>query len=123
MTKKATRHPREWGEAGYHEIQRQRGKYGIIEREVLSALLGVTEQRLASVHEEWIEAALADGRLSREPKWSEAIAVGRRCFVEEVQRNLGARSHYRSIAEDDGASVLRETDEPYGPISASKWAA
>jgi hypothetical protein len=39
------------------------------------------------------------------------------------QRNLGARAHYRSIAEDDGASVLRETDEPYGPISASKRAA
>jgi hypothetical protein len=60
---------------------------------------------------------------SREPKWSEAIAVGRRRFVEEVQRNLGTRAHYRSIAEDDGASVLRETDEPYGAISASKWAA
>lgn len=119
----AVRHPCEWGEAGYHEIQHQRGRCRIVEREVLSSLLGVPEDRLASVHEEWIEATLAGGRLSREAKWSESIAVGRRCFVEEVQRNLGVRAHYRSIAEDEGVWILREADAAYGPISAPKWAA
>lgn len=86
-------------------------------------MLGVATDRLAGVHEEWIEAALAKGQLARDAKWSEAIAAGRRCFVEEVQRTLGVRAHYRSIAEDDGASVLRETDAPCGIISASECTA
>ena len=119
----AVRHPRDWGESGYHEIQHGRGKYRIIERATLSRLLGVTEDRLAGVHQEWIEAALASGQRARKPQWSEAVAVGRRAFVEEVHRNLGARARYRQIAEEDGVSVLREADEVYGPISRAKWAA
>ena len=74
------RHPHNWGDAGYHEID------------------------------------------PREPKWSDASALGRRSFVEEVQRNLAARALYRQIAEEDGASVLRDADGTYGIISRSKWA-
>ncbi len=117
------RHPRDWQEAGYHEIRRGCERYRIVDREALSALLGVPESRLADVHEEWIEAALANGGRSREPKWSEAIAVGRRSFVEEVQRNLGRRAHYRQIVAENGASVLRDAAQPYGSISEPKWAA
>lgn len=117
------RHPRDWGEAGYHEIQHARGKYRVIDRAALSDLLAVPEDRLAGLHAEWIETALASRHPAREPKWSEAIAVGRRSFVEEVQRNLGARARYRRIAEEDGASVLRDADGIYGTIPRSKWAA
>jgi putative transposase len=117
------RHPRDWGEAGYHEIQRARGRYRIIDRAALSGLLAVPEDRLAGMHAEWIETALASGHHARESKWSEAIAVGRRSFVEEVQRSLGAHARYRQIAENDGASVLREAEGTYGRISRSKWAA
>jgi hypothetical protein len=83
----------------------------------------VPENRLAEVHEEWIEGTLANGKRSREPKWSEAIAVGRRRFVEEVKRKLGTRARYRRIGEEDGTAVLREAEEHYGVISRSKWAA
>ena len=115
--------PRDWGEAGYHEIKHARGKSRIIDRAALSGLLALSEDRLAGLHEEWIETTLASGHHARAPKWSEAIAVGRRSFVEEVQRNLGGRARYREIAEEDGASVLREPDGTYGIISLSKWAA
>lgn len=117
------RHPRDWGEAGYHEIQHARGKYRIIDSAALSHLLAVPAHRLAGLHEEWIETALTSGHHAREPKWSEGIAVGRHSFVEEVQRNLGARARYRQIGEEDGASVLRDADAEYGIISRSKWAA
>lgn len=117
------RHPRDWGEAGYHEIQQARGKYRIIERAALSRMLGVTEERLAGVHEQWIEIALASGHRGRESQWSEAIAVGRRSFVEGIQRQLGVRARYRQIAEADGLSVLRDADEVYRSISRSEWAA
>ena len=117
------RHPRDWGEAGYHEIQHARGKYRVIDGAALSGLLAVSEDRLAGLHEEWIETTLASGHHAREPKWSEAIAVGRRSFVEEVHQNLGARARRRKIAEEDGASMLRDADGTYGIISRSKWAA
>ncbi len=117
------KHPRDWKEAGYHEIQNPRGKYRIIDRAALADLLAVSAGRLAGIHAEWIEAALAKGRRAREAKWSEAIAVGRRSFVEEVQRNLGAQARHRVIAEEDGASVLREAEGTYGTISRSEWAA
>ena len=96
------RHPRDWGEAGYHEIQHARGKYRIIDGAALSGLRAIPEDRLAGLHEEWIETALASGHRAREPKWSEAVAVGRPSFAAEVQRNLGAPARYRQIAEDDG---------------------
>jgi hypothetical protein len=75
------------------------------------------------VHEEWIERALAAGNRSRQPKWSDAVAVGRRSFVEEIKRKLGARARYRRLADEDGTAVPREAEEHYGVISRSKWAA
>lgn len=116
------RHPRDWGEAGYHEIQHARDTYRVIERAALNHLLGVAEDRLAGVHEQWIERALASGQQSRQPQWSQAIAVGRRSFVEEIQRQLGVRVRYRQIAESDGLSVLREAAAVYGSVSPLKWA-
>lgn len=107
------RHPRDWGEAGYHEIQHARGRYRIIDRAALSHVLGVIEARLAGVHEQWIEDTLASGQHARAPQWSEAIAVGRRSFVEGVQQQLGVRARYRQIAETDGTSVLRDADAVY----------
>jgi putative transposase len=108
-------HPRQWAEAGYHEIQRAREAYRIIDRAALSDLLAVSEDDLASAHEEWVRSKLASHDRSREPDWSTAIAVGRRSFVEEVQRELGARGRYRSIEEDNGTAVLRETEGVYVP--------
>lgn len=117
------RHPREWAEAGYHEIQQPRGTYRIVDRMELSRLVGVSVDELASAHEEWINTALASGDRDREPKWSESIAVGRRAFIEEVKRELAGRARYRRIAEDEGASVLRDAAGEYGIISGPKWAA
>ena len=101
----AVRHPR----AGYHEIQRAREQYRIIDRAALSHLLGVPEYRLAAVCEQWIEAALARGDRSREPQWSEALAVGRQSFVERVQRDLGRRGQYRRI--EPGEELLSKVGD------------
>jgi putative transposase len=108
-------HPREWREAGYHEIQRARGSYRIIDRATLSDLLAVSEDRLARAHEEWVRSKLACGARSREPQWSAPIAVGRRAFVEQVQRDLGAQGRYRCIEEENGTAVLRDTESAYLP--------
>ena len=72
---------------------------------------------MARVHREWIESKLRQGNLQREPLWSEAVAVGRRSFVERVQEELGARARYRQIDDLDGMSVLREAPRAYAGSS------
>lgn len=84
------------------------------DREALCGLLGTTDDKLAALQNEWINTALANGRPEREPQWSEALAVGRRSFVERVQSELGAQALHRCIEEVDGASVLRDPAPPYG---------
>lgn len=106
-------HPSRWRRAGYHEIQQPRDRYRIVDRTALCDLLGVDESRLARVHREWIESKLQQGNLQREPHWSEAVAVGRRSFVERVQEELGARARCRQVEDLYGMSVLRDTPTAY----------
>jgi hypothetical protein len=80
-------------------------------------LLGVDETKLADVQNEWIDATLKRGMLEREPQWSEALAVGRRSFVDEVKVQLGHRARYRKVGECNGVSVLREASASYGHAS------
>ncbi len=67
-----------------------------------------------------LESCLAAGELRREREWSEAIAVGRRSFVERVQEQLGKSGRYRKMDAIEGGWVLREAHEPHGPDSGAK---
>jgi hypothetical protein len=67
-----------------------------------------------------VTAIVAHGSRSREPPWSEALAVGRRTFVEEIHRQLGMRARYREIVDGEGVSVLRDGEALYRPVSRSK---
>jgi putative transposase len=115
----AVEHPRHWPEAGYHEVQQPPRRYRIIDRAALCSLLGTTDDKLAPLQNQWIEAALANGRTDREPQWSEAVAVGRRSFVERVRTELGVRALHRCVEELDGALVLRD---PYAPYLSGEMA-
>jgi len=116
-------HPREWKEAGYDEIRNPSKRYRIIDRTALCELLGVEEGRLATVLDEWLEAELVRDDSTRKAYWSEAVAVGRRQFVEGVRERLGVRALYREIDEVDGVSVLREGEEAYSPDTGGKMRA
>lgn len=72
---------------------------------------------------EWIDSSLAASHLEREKEWSEALAVGGRCFVEQVQEELGARGRYRRVEEINGLSILRDGEEPYLPRLGGEIAA
>jgi putative transposase len=109
------RHPRDWRECGYHEIQKPADRYRIIDRAALCDLLGVADERLAAVQNEWIESRLARGNLEREQQWSEAVAVGGRSFVERLKEELGARARYRRVEDVDGLSILRDEGARYWP--------
>ena len=110
------KHPAEWEAGGYHEIQSPSPRYRIIDRTALADALGLEHvSRLATVHAQWVEAALRAGTHHRQPEWTESLAVGRREFVEQVEDELGGRARYRQAeAIGDKVHVLREQPPPYG---------
>ena len=109
------RHPAEWKAGGYQEIQVAPERYRIVDRAVLTEVLGIEERsRLATTHAEWIEAALRERGQRRVPEWSESVAVGSRAFVEQVGRELGVRARHRQIESCGELSVLRDPGACYG---------
>jgi putative transposase len=106
-------HPAQWEVSGYHEIQRERGRYRILDRPALAEALGIELGRLAETHREWVEAALRSAARGRAALWTESVAVGGREFVESVQHALGNRGRYRAIEQIGTIHVLRETAAAY----------
>ena len=122
-------HPAQWEVGGYHEIQRPRRRYGIVDRPALAEALGIELGRLAAAHRAWVEAALQSGERQRQARWTESVAVGGREFVTRVQRELGPRGYHRAIEAIGDTHVLREEAEAYPTLFAfendaldAKWA-
>jgi hypothetical protein len=55
----------------------------------------------------WLEQAMTHDRLRSEAKWSEAIAVGDRAYVEANERQIRGREEL-PIEEQGGSWTLRE---------------
>jgi hypothetical protein len=64
-------------------------------------------------HRQWVEQALGNGCVSRDDRWSEAIAVGSLAFVERIKDDLGIKAMHREVLETDGTYALREPAEAY----------
>jgi REP-associated tyrosine transposase len=110
------KHPRQWIQSGYNEIQRPRQRYGIIDFKSLMALLQVENiVDLKEAHREWIEAVLKKSKVFRESKWTQSIAVGDKPFLKQVKDRLGIRAKGRKIdGSEDDAYQLREGQTNYG---------
>jgi putative transposase len=107
-------HPREWAYSGYHEIQKPRNRYGLIDHERLADLVEVKNQEeLRRIHLEWIEGKLKNGNPFREDQWTESIAVGGEAFVKEIRDGLGFKAVGRAIVADEKQHQLREVQQPY----------
>lgn len=117
------RHPAAWAHGGYREIQDPPERYALIDLAQLAASCGFSSlEEFRRAHRQWVEHALAQEKLKRESRWSEAIAVGSRAFVEEVKRELALKARYREIGKDEeGSCELREPRIPYtGVFEAEK---
>jgi putative transposase len=117
------RHPREWRYGGYNEIQNAKQRYRLIDRQKLTALLGIKDaDYLSEYHRIWVEEKLNSGSNQRDAKWTESIAVGDEQFVLETKAKLGAKAIGRRALETKGGYELREPENPYNNVSApEKW--
>jgi putative transposase len=85
----AVAHPEQWKHGGYIEIQQPPQRYALIDLEQLASLCGFAAvQSLQSAHRQWAAEALAQPR-NRDERWSHALAVGGKAFIDKVQQELG----------------------------------
>ncbi len=95
------RHPREWRDSGYHEIQDPPARKRIIDRERLAQLVEIGNvQRLRTAHERWLNEALQ--RSCRDPVWTENVAVGDDAFLETLKHELGGNGSHRLARQGGG---------------------
>ena len=107
-------HPSAWQHGGYNEIQDPPRRYLLINREKLIASCGLgSDAQLRKDHREWVEEAIIrDGR-TRQPLWSESIAVGSERFVLSVLEKLQIRAKGRKVRKVGERYELREPRTAY----------
>ena len=106
--------PSEWTTCGHNEIQHPRRKNKIIAHEKLIELLGFEQyEQLRLAHKEWVQKAVGEGPVPRQPQWTESIAVGSEEFVVDTKAKLEIRAKGRKTNESNGQYELRESESSY----------
>jgi putative transposase len=103
-------HPAQWQVSGYHEIQSPLKRYRIIDEDALCRLTQIRSgTALRAAHRQWVASYLREPKLERDPRWTEAVAVGSEAYVERIKGLLGPRAYHRSIEDGpDETFVIRE---------------
>jgi len=70
-------------------------------------------EELQTSYNQRVDEILRGGTQTRESKWTEAIAVGSKEFVEATAERLGIMEIGRRISKEKGGYELRETTTPY----------
>ncbi len=107
-------HPVNWLNSGYREIQQPPKRYAVIDSPGLVALCGFSKLAdFQQAHCRWVDTALEGGSAVGDVRWSEAVAVGSRDFVEKVRSELGIKALHREPEQVDGTYTLREPGDAY----------
>lgn len=70
-------HPSQWRVCGFNEIQSPRSRYRVIDMGALCELTGSgSNEAFRTKHRQWVEQALMQGKPTRQPEWTEKMAVG-----------------------------------------------
>ena len=88
-------HPEAWRWCGYDEVTGQRTRYRILDLKGLVRRLGYASQE--AYREEYaalLKRKIDGGELSREPGWTESLAVGDQEFIEQAAKLYPHRSRF-----------------------------
>ncbi len=109
-------HPSEWEWSGYGELMGWRKRHQLLDVDKLLWLVRCGSAMEFRAHfNAALNKALLDHELERQAKWTEAIAVGERAFVEGIEAQIQSRQQMQ-ISQNGGAWVLREEyGEVFGP--------
>ena len=102
---------------GYGEIQNPKQRYTLLDRQKLTALLGIKDSdHLTEYHRKWVEEVLKHGSNQRDAKWTQSIAVGDKDFVMKTKSKLGAKAIGRREMKNFEGYELRESQNPYNRV-------
>jgi putative transposase len=89
------KHPMEWGWCGYQELMGVRDRYRIVEIDALLSMLGYTDiKMMREQYKNGVNIQIARGNLTRNPIWSENLAVGGRSFIDEMKKKVFSTRKY-----------------------------
>ena len=106
--------PSDWEWCGYNEIIGKRKRYCLLEiPEILLQSQCSSLKELRATYIDIIDEALARRDFSRDPVWTESIAVGSQSFVKQIEEKT--KNRIKLSIEDTGSSrwVIRESDVSY----------
>jgi REP-associated tyrosine transposase len=114
------KHPEDWKESGYYELQTPPRRYGIVKIPVLMKILGIEElKKLQEARAQWAHSML-NGGSQRDASWSESVAAGNQKFVEGVKEKLGVKAKSREVVRESAGFLLKEAFTPYRLLFDSK---
>ena len=115
------RHPSAYGISGYNEIQTPPKRYSIINQQALNNLFCTQdENHFRQMHQEWVDLELKNDESKRQSFWSESVAVGDECFIQNIQQELSGRIPGRSIVSENGTTSLQEPQSSYSTLSGGQ---
>lgn len=115
--------PSGWSHSGYHEIQKPKQRYRIVDIAALLELTGCANHHDLRVwHRGLVDNALRDVNFrQRQSLWTESVAVGDRDFVAMIEQALGMRVPGRKMEQRDNATwILKQQREAYDAKNATK---
>lgn len=114
-------HPSDWPFCGYNEIQAPKRKNVLINYEKLKELLGFNSYAdVKTYHKRWVDDSLANGKNTRDDKWTKSVAVGNKGFVDKIKSLMGIMAIGRKRIEDSDSYQLREASIPYSDLFGAK---
>ncbi len=108
------RHPSQWPDCGYNEIQNPPKRKGIIDINKLMELLNISDmQSLQQLHQQLVEEELLRDSLQRDSAWSGAVAVGSEIFIEKIKKQLKLRASHLNCLPIRDKFLLKEPETIY----------
>lgn len=111
-------HPREWRWCGYDELTGERRRYRIIDQARLLSVTGFTSMpEFSAFYRASISERLLAGAMTREPCWTEAVAIGSDEFVDRAEQTTpyrrGLERYEVTSPTGEHAWALRESSASY----------
>ena len=108
-------HPSEWKDCGYNEILHKPERYSLIDRKALKSILGFADEgSMIEAYQQAVSDVMRNEPQTRQPMWTEGVAVGDEDYVTEVKRKLSSAALGRKIIPNSSVYELREPSFPYG---------
>ena len=112
------KHPEDWPFAGYRYILVPPKRYRLTDNKKLMELMNIREiDRFRETYRNWVDSAIIQGDIKRQPQWTESIAVGDKVYVEKVKDQMGYKAIGRRVIENGDSFLLREPQVSYQSIS------